>query len=92
MLASGSGAASRGIMGTAIVFGMTITTLIGIFLIPVCHVFVQVSPSGGGKSRRMLQPHHPSLLRSLFSGGNHIDTIRLTRQASRRGASIFNVK
>jgi multidrug efflux pump subunit AcrB len=41
MLASGSGAASRGVMGTAVVFGMTIATLIGIFLIPVCYVFVQ---------------------------------------------------
>ena len=49
MLASGSGAASRGIMGTAIVFGMTITTLIGIFLIPVCHVFVQGLAEWGRK-------------------------------------------
>jgi hypothetical protein len=41
MLASGSGAASRSVMGTAVVFGMTIATLVGIFLIPVCYVFVQ---------------------------------------------------
>src|SRR6202021_3936393 len=41
MLASGSGAASRGVMGTAVVFGISIATLIGIFLIPVCYVFVQ---------------------------------------------------
>jgi hydrophobic/amphiphilic exporter-1 (mainly G- bacteria), HAE1 family len=41
MLAKGSGAASRGIMGTAVVFGMTIATFVGIFLIPVCYVFVQ---------------------------------------------------
>jgi multidrug efflux pump subunit AcrB len=40
MLASGSGAASRSVMGTSVVFGMTIATLIGIFLIPVCYVFV----------------------------------------------------
>jgi hydrophobe/amphiphile efflux-1 (HAE1) family protein len=41
MLASGSGAASRSTMGTGVVFGMSIATLIGIFLIPVCYVFVQ---------------------------------------------------
>jgi multidrug efflux pump subunit AcrB len=41
MLASGSGAASRGVMGTAVVYGMTIATAAGLFLIPVCYVFVQ---------------------------------------------------
>jgi HAE1 family hydrophobic/amphiphilic exporter-1/multidrug efflux pump len=41
MLASGSGAASRSTMGTGVVFGMTISTAIGLFLIPVCYVFVQ---------------------------------------------------
>jgi multidrug efflux pump subunit AcrB len=41
MLASGSGAVSRATMGTGVVFGMSIATLIGIFLIPVCYVFVQ---------------------------------------------------
>ena len=41
MMASGSGAASRATMGTGVVFGMTIATVIGLFLIPVCYVFVQ---------------------------------------------------
>jgi hydrophobic/amphiphilic exporter-1 (mainly G- bacteria), HAE1 family len=41
MLASGSGAASRATMGTGVVYGMTISTAIGLFLIPVCYVFVQ---------------------------------------------------
>jgi hydrophobe/amphiphile efflux-1 (HAE1) family protein len=41
MIAEGSGAASRSTMGTGVVFGMTISTLIGLFLIPVCYVFVQ---------------------------------------------------
>jgi HAE1 family hydrophobic/amphiphilic exporter-1 len=41
MLASGSGAASRSTMGTGVVYGMTISTVIGLFLIPVCYVFVQ---------------------------------------------------
>jgi hydrophobe/amphiphile efflux-1 (HAE1) family protein len=34
MLASGSGAASRVALGTAVVFGMTIATLLGVFLVP----------------------------------------------------------
>jgi len=41
MLASGSGAVSRSTMGTGVVFGMSISTIIGLFLIPVCYVFVQ---------------------------------------------------
>jgi multidrug efflux pump subunit AcrB len=41
MLASGSGAASRSTMGTGVVYGMTISTAIGLFLIPVCYTFVQ---------------------------------------------------
>jgi multidrug efflux pump subunit AcrB len=49
MLAGGSGAASRGVMGTAVVFGMTIATLAGVFLIPVCYVFVQGLAEWGRK-------------------------------------------
>lgn len=41
MLATGSGAASRSTLGTGVVFGMTIATAIGLFLIPVCYVFIQ---------------------------------------------------
>src|SRR5215471_17803287 len=41
MLATGSGAASRSTMGTGVVYGMTIATVLGLFLIPVCYVFVQ---------------------------------------------------
>jgi HAE1 family hydrophobic/amphiphilic exporter-1 len=36
MLASGSGAASRSTMGTGVVYGMTIATAVGLFIIPVC--------------------------------------------------------
>jgi HAE1 family hydrophobic/amphiphilic exporter-1 len=49
MLASGSGAAARSTMGTGVVFGMTIATAIGLFLIPVCYVFVQKFVEGSGK-------------------------------------------
>jgi hydrophobic/amphiphilic exporter-1 (mainly G- bacteria), HAE1 family len=41
MLATGSGAASRSTMGTGVVYGMTISTATGLFIIPVCYVFVQ---------------------------------------------------
>jgi hydrophobic/amphiphilic exporter-1 (mainly G- bacteria), HAE1 family len=41
MLATGSGAASRSTMGTGVVYGMGIATVIGLFLIPVCYVFIQ---------------------------------------------------
>ena len=41
MMATGSGAASRSTMGTGVVFGMGIATVVGLFLIPICYVFVQ---------------------------------------------------
>ena len=41
MMAAGSGAASRSTMGTGVVFGMGIATVVGLFLIPICYVFVQ---------------------------------------------------
>jgi multidrug efflux pump subunit AcrB len=70
MLASGSGAASRGVMGTAVVFGMGIATPWSVSSLSLSATSSsKVSPSGGGKSRRMLQPLHPSSLRTdrLFS-------------------------
>jgi HAE1 family hydrophobic/amphiphilic exporter-1 len=51
MLASGSGAASRSTMGTGVVFGMSIATLLGLFLIPVCYVFVQGLAERGKKAQ-----------------------------------------
>ena len=61
MLASGSGAASRGVMGTAVVFGMSIATLIGIFLIPVCYVFVQGLAEWGKKKPANAEVPSPEL-------------------------------
>lgn len=49
MLASGSGAASRSTMGTGVVYGMTIATALGLFIIPVCYVFVQRAVERGKK-------------------------------------------
>jgi hydrophobe/amphiphile efflux-1 (HAE1) family protein len=51
MLATGSGAASRSTMGTGVVYGMTIATAVGLFLIPVCYVFVQRQVERGGKKK-----------------------------------------
>jgi multidrug efflux pump subunit AcrB len=56
MLASGSGAASRSTMGTGVVFGMTIATALGLFLIPVCYVFVQRLAERGRPPRPATPP------------------------------------
>ncbi|MCB1226592.1 MAG: efflux RND transporter permease subunit, partial [Verrucomicrobiales bacterium] len=39
-MATGSGAESRKVMGTAVVFGMSLATLVGVFVIPACYAFV----------------------------------------------------
>jgi len=41
MLATGSGAAARGVMGTAVFFGMLVATLIGVFIYPALFVLVE---------------------------------------------------
>ncbi|MCL4181068.1 MAG: multidrug efflux RND transporter permease subunit [Verrucomicrobia bacterium] len=65
MLATGSGAASRSTMGTGVVFGMTIATAIGLFLIPVCYVFVQRIVEWGGKP-----PPAPAAAPAAEKGGH----------------------
>jgi HAE1 family hydrophobic/amphiphilic exporter-1/multidrug efflux pump len=51
ILASGSGAASRVSLGTAVVFGMSMATLLGVFLVPFLFAMVQrltgARPGGG---------------------------------------------
>ena len=59
MLASGSGAASRSTMGTGVVFGMSIATVLGLFLIPVCYVFVQRLVERGGVKPVTASPSVP---------------------------------
>jgi hydrophobe/amphiphile efflux-1 (HAE1) family protein len=66
MTATGSGAASRGTMGTGVVFGMTIATAIGLFIIPVCYVFVQGLVERGGKKSTL-----PSAAPAVEEGGAH---------------------
>lgn len=48
--ASGSGAESRKVMGTAVVFGMSMATMFGVLLIPACYAFVAgLAERFGGK-------------------------------------------
>ena len=68
MLASGSGAASRSTMGTGVVFGMTIATVLGLFLIPVCYVFVERILERGEKHKPVQAPP-PGV--ALEKGGAH---------------------
>lgn len=56
MLASGSGAASRSTMGTGVVYGMTVATGVGLFIIPVCYVFVQRLSERGRKAKAQETP------------------------------------
>jgi HAE1 family hydrophobic/amphiphilic exporter-1 len=56
MLASGSGAASRSTMGTGVVYGMTVATVVGLFIIPVCYVFIQRIIERGDKARPKPKP------------------------------------
>ncbi|WP_293367737.1 efflux RND transporter permease subunit [Nevskia sp.] len=49
-IATGAGAAARSVLGTAVVFGMTAATVIGIVLIPLLYVLVQgLADRLGGK-------------------------------------------
>jgi HAE1 family hydrophobic/amphiphilic exporter-1 len=68
MLASGSGAASRSTMGTGVVFGMSAATLIGLFIIPVCYVFVQRIVERGKKHK----PEQESNITALHGDDPHL--------------------
>jgi len=70
MLASGSGAASRSTMGTGVVYGMTIATAVGLFIIPVCYVFVQRLVERGGK-KQPAAPPAPALTAEPHKGAAH---------------------
>jgi len=57
-IATGSGAESRKVMGTAVVAGMTLATLLGVFIIPACYAFV-MRLSGAGKRKTAAQDTAP---------------------------------
>jgi HAE1 family hydrophobic/amphiphilic exporter-1 len=52
--ATGSGAVSRRILGTAVIGGMLAATLLAIFLIPV--TFYVVEKWSGGEKKRSVEP------------------------------------
>jgi HAE1 family hydrophobic/amphiphilic exporter-1 len=56
MLASGSGAGSRQVMGTAVVWGMTVATFFGVFLTPAFYAFVDGIASRGKKPKPATDP------------------------------------
>ncbi len=70
MVAKGSGAASRSTMGTGVVYGMTIATVVGLFIIPVCYVFVQKLVERGGKKKPVAAPA-PAVAAAPETGGAH---------------------
>lgn len=53
--ASGSGAAGRRVLGTVVIAGMLVATIIGVFLIPVTFYVVE-KLSGGGKEKVSITP------------------------------------
>jgi HAE1 family hydrophobic/amphiphilic exporter-1 len=74
MLATGSGAASRSTMGTGVVFGMTIATVVGLLIIPVCYVFVQQLSERGVRKREAgaaSAPPIPTTASAPIEGGAH---------------------
>jgi multidrug efflux pump subunit AcrB len=70
MLATGSGAASRSTMGTGVVFGMTVATVLGLFIIPVCYVFVQ-RLSERGKKPKTVDMTPPAISPDVVTEGAH---------------------
>jgi HAE1 family hydrophobic/amphiphilic exporter-1 len=66
-IASGSGARSRQILGTAVIGGMTAASLIAIFLIPVTFYVVE-KLSRRQEAHRMATPSEPVL---ITGGGTH---------------------
>jgi HAE1 family hydrophobic/amphiphilic exporter-1/multidrug efflux pump len=56
-VATGAGASARRVLGTAVVFGMSAATLVGIFLIPVFYVLMQsLAERLGGRNKSVPAP------------------------------------
>jgi multidrug efflux pump subunit AcrB len=87
MLATGSGAASRSTMGTGVVYGMTIATVIGLFIIPVCYVFVQKIVEGGKGPKLATNPPAKATHNSETHGKDHTHT-PLIPPLEKEGAAV----
>ena len=66
MLASGSGANSRQVMGTAVFYGMLVATLAGVFIIPALYVLVENLSGNAKKQPAQAAPPSPAA-----KGGAH---------------------
>ena len=62
MLATGSGAASRAVMGTAVFFGMLVATFVGVFIYPALFVLVDTLATGRKARKAPVTPpiQHPA--------------------------------
>jgi HAE1 family hydrophobic/amphiphilic exporter-1 len=60
MRASGSGAASQNVMGTAVVFGMLIATVVGIFIVPGLYAWTERWSFGKKKAPEKAQAPAPA--------------------------------
>jgi hypothetical protein len=69
MLATGSGAASRSIMGTAVFFGMLVATAVGVFIYPA--LFVLVQRLSGAKTPVAASTGPPAAAPASSHGGGH---------------------
>jgi HAE1 family hydrophobic/amphiphilic exporter-1 len=69
MLATGSGAASRSIMGTAVFFGMLVATFIGVFIYPA--LFVLIQRLAGSKTPVAASAGPPAAAPAPSHGGGH---------------------
>jgi hydrophobe/amphiphile efflux-1 (HAE1) family protein len=58
-IATGAGASARRVLGTAVVFGMSAATLVGIFLIPVFYVLTQTLAERLRRARRPVPVAEP---------------------------------
>ncbi len=64
MLAHGSGAQSRQVMGTAVFFGMLVATVLGVFIIPALYVIVERISGNAGQVPAPAKPPAPSTVPS----------------------------
>ena len=55
-IATGAGSGARLVLGTAVVFGMSVATMVGIFIIPVFYVLVQTLQERILGKKRMAEP------------------------------------
>jgi HAE1 family hydrophobic/amphiphilic exporter-1 len=71
MRASGSGAASQNVMGTAVVWGMLIATVVGIFIVPGLYAWTQRWSFGKKKEPEKATVHVPAAAVAAKASAGH---------------------